>query len=101
MQETNNHYISKVLQGVPTRHFSLFLVFDFASCNKLLVYIISIPLERAVITFLSLALLRRGTARKSLRQLTDAKKDLEAVLNAEPNNKQALVGFLGLPSSVQ
>ncbi|XP_038052100.1 sperm-associated antigen 1-like [Patiria miniata] len=36
------------------------------------------------------ALLRRGTALKSLRQFTAAKTDLEAVLNAESNNKQAL-----------
>ena len=37
------------------------------------------------------ALLRRGTARKSLKEFVAAKEDLEAVLKAEPNNKQAKV----------
>ncbi len=40
------------------------------------------------------ALLRRGTARKSLKEFVAAKEDLEAVLKAEPNNKQAKVKLI-------
>lgn len=48
-------------------------------------------LDGFISVFWTAAMLRRGTARKSLQQYEEACKDLEYVLSVEPGNKQAKV----------